>query len=260
MYLVSCLLSLINLREYGEAFKNREGELTMETKAIQKYEEQGTDLLTHAESICIVDSITRELAVEFTNNARKAIKAIEVEFRPDIEKAHALHKDLLARLHKLTDPFKKARHVVDGEISRDYMEQERIRRELEREAQLEADAERKRQEEVLAKQAEEAIKEGDMETAEVLLDSEVVTAPIVPVMEVDKTVRSEAGSATMRKDVKVELVDKGVVITAVFDGKLPDTLLTVDFGVAKRYAKAGGLKSMPGFRITETATVSGRVG
>jgi hypothetical protein len=56
----------------------------------------------------------------------------------------------------------------------------------------------------------------------------------------------------------VELVDKQAVITAVGDGKLPDTILDVNLGVAKRYAKASGLTQMQGFRISETAVVSGR--
>lgn len=231
----------------------------METKVIQKYEAQGVELLEHAKSICIVDDTTRELAAEFTTKARGAIKAIEEEFRPDIDKAHTLHKDLLARLKKLTLPFKEAKSIVDGEISRDYLEQERIQREVQRKADLEAEAERKRQEEARTKEINEAIDVDDMELAEALVDSEVVTTPIIPVAQVDKTTKSEAGSATVRKDIKVEVTNKRMVIRAVLDGLLPDTFITFDLGVAKRYAKASGLKSMPGFRITETAIVSGRV-
>ena len=231
----------------------------METEAIQTYERNGAELLDHANGIIIINQSTREYAVEFTAGARRVIKNIEAEFRPDIDKAHALHKDLLARLKKLTIPFKAAQRIVDSEIQRDYLEQEKIRREKERKVQEKVDAERKVQEAALAKQAEEAIKDGDMETAEALLDSEVVTAPIVPVMEVEQTTRTVAGSATVRKDIKVELVDKRVVIKAVANGELPDTLLTIDMGVAKRYAKVEGLKLLRGFRITETAVVSGRV-
>lgn len=232
----------------------------METKAIQKYEVQGVELLEHAKSIIIVDDTTRELAVEFTSNARKAVRAIEEEFRPDIDTAHQLHRDLLARLKKLILPFTEARVTVDKEIGRDYMERERVQREEERKAQVKADAERKRQEDALAKQAEEAIKEGDMEEAEALLDSEVITAPIVPVAKVEQTAKSDAGSTTVRKDIKVELVAKDLVIAAVHSDILPMTFLNVDMGVVKRFAKASGLTDMPGFRITEIAIVAGRVG
>lgn len=230
----------------------------METKVIQKYEAQGVELLEHAESICIVDDTTRELAVEFTSNARKAIKVIEEEFRPDIDKAHTLHKDLLARMKKLIYPFYTARGIVDEEISRDFLEQEKIRREEERKAQIKADAERKRQEEAQQEEAENLIESGELFAAEAVLDSEVVTAPTIPVAQVDKTVKSEAGSATVRKDIKVELVNKRDVIVAILDDKLPLTFLTVDMGIVKRYAKTTGNCILPGFRITEVAIVAGR--
>jgi len=234
----------------------------MDTKAIQKYEEQGVDLLSHAESIMIVDPTTRELAVEFTTKARGALKALELEFRPDIQKAHSLHRDLLGRLKTLSEPFKEAKRIVDGEISHDYLEQEKIREEEQRVADEKAEAERAAQEAELQADAEEAIEAGDLEEAEELLDTTIETAPVVPVAEAPKTVRSASGTTTVKKDIAVDLVDKAYVIEAVYDNTLPDTLLDVNMGAAKRYAKASGLAagtlSMPGFHITETATVAGR--
>jgi hypothetical protein len=230
----------------------------METTAIRKYEAQGTQLLTEAKSIMIVDDTTRELASEFTANCRKAVKAIEAEFKPDVEAAHKLHKDLLDRMKRLCEPFKQAQGVVDGEIKREWMEREKERREVERRARIEEEAERRRQEAQLAKEAAEAIDRGDMEEAEALADSQVVVQSVRPAPDVVKTTKSDAGSTTVKSDILVELVDKKVVITAVGDGKLPDTILDVNLGVAKRYAKASGLTQMQGFRISETAVVSGR--
>jgi len=230
----------------------------MESKAIQKYEHQGVELIEQAESIMIVDDVTRELATEFSSNTRAAVKAIEAEFRPDIDTAHQLHKDLLARMKKLCEPFKQARLIVDGEIKRDYLERERVQREEARAAAIKAEAERIRQEDEQGRIAEKLIEDGELEEAEAVLDAEVVTAPIIPVAKVDKTSKSNAGSITARTDILVEVVDKMVVLTSVFDGKLPDTLVDVNVGAAKRYAKASGLKEMPGFRITETAVISGR--
>jgi len=230
----------------------------MDTKAIQKYEEQGVDLLSHAESIVIVDDITRELAVEFTTKARGALKALETEFRPDIQKAHSLHQDLLGRLKTLSEPFKEAKRIVDGEISRDYLEQEKIREDEQRVADEKAETARKAQEAELQAEAEEAIEAGDLEEAEELLDTTIKTAPVVPVAEAPKTVRSASGTTTVKKDIAIAVADKHVIITAVFDGKLPDTILDINLGMAKRYARAAGLTSMPGFHITETATVAGR--
>ncbi len=230
----------------------------MESKAIQKYEQRGTELIEQAKSIMIVDDTTRELATEFSSNTRLAIKAIEAEFRPDIDRAHQLHKDLLARMKKLCEPFKQAQSIVDDEIKLDYLERERTRREEERQVMIQAEAERKKQEEEQRQEAEQLIADGELEEAEAVLDAEVVTAPIIPVEKVDKTLKSNAGSITARTDIQVELIDKRVVLIEVFEGRLPDTLVDVNMGAAKRYAKASGM-DMPGFRITETAVISGRV-
>ena len=229
------------------------------TKSIEVYEKQGSELLEHAESIMIVDDVTRELAVEFTAKARKAIKVIKAELSPDIASANKLHKDLVARQKKLIEPYELARITVDKEISRDYMEQEKIRREAAWKEQQRVEAEQKKQEEALAAEAERLIDEGRMEDAEEVVNAEVVVAPVLPVQEVQKTTRADSGSATVKKDIKVEVVDKVAVIDAVAKRNLPVTLLTVDVGAAKRYAKASGLKEMAGFRVTEIAVVSGRV-
>ena len=231
----------------------------METQAIQQYEVEGAEVVEHAKSIMIVDDTTREIAAEFTSKARKMVKAIDVEFKPNIEKAHVLHKELLAQKNKLAAPFKQAQVIVDAEIKRDYFEQEKERRRLEREAQIKADAEKTRQEQEQQADAEELIEAGDIEEAEAVLDADVVTAPVVPVAPSQKTTRTAAGTVSMRKDIKVTVLDPMVVVKAVATGQLPITLIKVDEGAAKRYAKASGLKAMPGFRVEETASVSGRV-
>jgi len=230
----------------------------MDDKVIQRFETQGEQLIVNARAVQIIDEATREDAANFSANTRKAIKAIKEEFRPDIDTANRLHKDLLSRMKRLTKPFEDAKGIVDSKIQQDFLERERKRKAEEREAWLRDEAERKRQEESRLADVEDAIERGDMEEAETILDSEVVVAAPVPVAKVEQTTRSSAGSITMRKDIRVELVDKNVVITAVGDGKLPSSLLTVDMGAAKRYAKAAGLTTMPGFTITETAIVSGR--
>jgi len=230
----------------------------METNIITKFEQESMGIVEHAESIMIVDDTTREMAAEFTTKARGAVKAIKAEFSPDIADAHSLHKNLLARQNKLVAPFEAAKRIVDKAITDDYLEQEKVRREEQRVADAKAEAERVAQEAELQADAEEAIESGDLEEAEELLDTKIETAPVVPVAEATKTVKTGSGTTSVKKDIAVDLIDKGVVITAVFDGKLPDTLLDVNMGAAKRYAKASGLKTMAGFQIRETAIVAGR--
>lgn len=231
----------------------------METTAIKQYEQQGNQLIEEARSIMIVDDTTREIATEFSANTRKVVKVIEDEFKPDIEKAHQLHKGLIDRCKRLVLPFKEAQLIVDSEIKRDYLERERVRMEEERKALEKAEAERRAAEKVREAEIVERISDGDVEGAEVLAESEVVVAPIIPVAGVQKTTKSSAGSITAKKDIVVTVQDKLTVLRAVIDDRLPDVLVQIDLGAAKRYAKASGKRHMPGFVITETAVVSGRV-
>ncbi len=230
----------------------------MKDSMIARYEKQGTVLLEQANGIEIVNDVTREAATEFRSNVRKAIKGIEGDCKKDIGIADALHKSLVARKKRFLLPFSKALVIINAEIGRNYLEQEAIQREEERKQQVEIEAERVRQEEAAADEIADAIDDGDLELADALSDSEVVVTPVVPVREAVRTTQSAAGSSSIRKDIKVEVADKMVVIAAVANAALPDTLLVVDLGMAKRYAKASGLKTMPGFRITEDVIVSGR--
>jgi len=231
----------------------------METTAIKQYEQQGVQLVERARAIVIVDDTTREIAAEFSANARKIVKVIENEFKPDIEKAHQLHKGLLDRCKRLTLPFKEAQTIVDKEIRRDYLERERMRMEEERRALAKAEAERRAMEATKAREIEERINQGDVEGAEQLNDAEVVVNPIIPIAPIQKTTASAAGNITAHKDIEVEVQDRRTVLRAVLDDKLPDTIITIDVGAAKRYAKASGRFDLPGFIIRETAIVSGRV-
>ena len=224
------------------------------TEAIQARETQGVRLLSHANSIKIVDQATRELATEFTSDVRGIIKNINDEFRPDIEKAHELHKDLLARLKGLLEPFNQAKNIIDREIGRDYQER---KAEADRIAREKAAEERKDEENRLAAEAEKEMDAGNIEAAETLLDTKVEEKPIIDI-PVQQTTVTQAGSASVRMDITVEVVNKNAILGAILDNKLPDTLVSVELGIAKRYAKASGLKEMPGFRITETPVVSGR--
>lgn len=230
----------------------------MKTEVLQKWEAEGASLIDSARSLTITDQISREKAAEFTINARRVVKIIEDEFKPDIKSANDLHKSLLSRMNNLTLRYKEAKGIVDKKISDDYFEQEKIRRENERIAQEKADAERKAQEEALAKAAEEAIEAEDFDKAEEIMDTVVpeIVAPVAP--EVQQSTRSTLGTATVRKDIKVELVDLKAALGGIIRGDFPETFVTVDLGAVKKYAKVCNLKSIPGFRITEVGVVSGR--
>ncbi len=122
----------------------------------------------------------------------------------------------------------------------------------------EAEEDRRRQEEARNAEIESSIDEGDLEKAEAIATAKADEIIIPYVAPVEKTTRTSAGSTTVKKDICVELVDKNMVVAAIITGELPFTLITFDIGAAKRYAKSVGATSLPGFKITETAVVSGR--
>lgn len=230
----------------------------MNEQAVAVYEKRGQGFLEQARDLMIVDDVTRGIASEATTELRKVIKAIEAEFRPDVEKAHELHKNLLDRMKRLQEPFRQAQAIIDREIRRDFLEQEEARRKAEQEAREKAEKERKEQEAAQLREAESRIADGDVDKAEEILSSEIRTMPIMPVAEPQRTVKTAGGTTTVRKDISVQVADKAEVVKAVAKGELPMTLVEVNVAEAKRYAKAAGLMAMPGFVVSEDAIVSGR--
>ena len=224
---------------------------------IKRYEDRGDTVIVHAKALNIVDDESNKAAHTFAIQARNAIKEITKEFAPDIQKAHELHKDLLARKNRLVAPVKEAQRIADLEIGRYFKEQERIRREQEEEDAARIAIEAAEQDDELLGDIQDALIDGDMEKAEELAATTIEISPAI-IQQEEKTHRVDAGTTSVRKDIMVVLKDKDAVIKAVYDGDLPDTILDVNLGAAKRYAKAAGKSSMPGFEVTETVVVMGR--
>ncbi|MDD4984382.1 MAG: hypothetical protein PHQ43_01135 [Dehalococcoidales bacterium] len=230
----------------------------MKETMVQKYEKQGNEIIEQAKALRITDDESREQASEFAIATRTAVKLIEEEFRPDIQHAHELHKSLLDRCKRLQQPFNQAKRIVDGAIAADWQARELEKKKKERDAEIAAESERKRQEEELKREVDEAIESGDVELVESLLESEVVVAPTEVVKEVDKSVRSSVGTTTVRYDIAVTVQDKVTLLKAIVEDKVPDTLVDVNMGMAKKYAKASGKRYIPGLVVKDVPVVSGR--
>jgi hypothetical protein len=228
---------------------------------VEHYEHAGAALVSQAQAIKIVDQVTREQAAAFSVNAAKAVKTIEAEFDGDKKMAYTLWKSIGDRITRLCDPFRTAKQIVDREISRDWQEQEAIRRKAEQKAREEA-AERERKErERLAKLAEKQMERGAFGKAEETIQriDEVFVPAVMPAMpEPVKTTKSAAGATTVVEDIEVEVVDPMAFFKAVAAGTLPQHLADVKVGEVKRYAKATKAASLPGIRITKTSRVSTR--
>jgi len=216
---------------------------------LEVYESGGQEIITQAQGLKIMDDESRAEASIFTSTVRQALKIIDDTLRPDIQSAHELHKSLLDKLKCLQSPYKTAQGIVDGEIKRDFMERERIRREEERRV-AEAEAEKARLEEEANRKIEDRDIDGGLDTFEA---AEKVYVPPAP-PPVQKTV----GSATIRMDIRVECTNLLLVARLVGNGALPVDFISVNTAVVKKWMKANGKKSLPGFKVTEVPVVTGR--
>ncbi len=228
---------------------------------ISIYEERGKSLLEQAHSLKILDEGTREQATTFVTGARRCIKAIEAELKPDIQKAHELHTTLLARLKRLIAPFKSAQTIVDREIGRDYMEQEQLQRKAEVEERRKVEAEAEVAREQLRKAAVRQIEEGKVDDGVDMLEAaEAIEAQELPNVapQTARTIQTSGGSTTLRKMTVVTCIDKLIVVKAIAEGHLPATFVDVNDRVAKRYVVDNGMKQLAGFRIEEKAIVVGK--
>lgn len=230
----------------------------MKENTVTKYEKEGNTLLVQAKQLVITDEHSRSSAAEFTMRARQVVKTIEDEFRPDVAAANDLHKRLLARMKKLQSPFLQAQKIVDEEIRRDYLLQEEMRREQER-ARREAEAAARRaEEEARNAEIEKQVDSGEFDKARELAEEQLPEIVTAPVPAAEKTIRTEAGSTTVRKDILVELTDKELAVDSVAAGILPLTVVDFRLSLVKAFVRSTGTMEIPGFTIKETAVISGR--
>ena len=214
-----------------------------ETAIVREYSEKADAIVHRAQSLTIHNQEEREFV---------ATVALEARFIDDEaeEREKEITKPLNEALKKVRQLFKDgvrtkcgaAQDAADGLLKKDWLDFEDAR-----------------------------ISSQEIINAQKGKSSSFVPDIILPPTE--KTIETGIGKITMRKDIDVQIDDKMTVVRAVagFVGEcphchkeilpnpqLPLTLVDVDLGSAKRYAKVSGLKEMPGFIIKDTVIVSGR--
>lgn len=145
--------------------ENQESQIKNEALSLQKT----------AETMLINSSEEYQIATEFLIKCRQSRKKIDEFCDPVISAAHDAHKAALAQKRKLTDPVLVAEKIITPKINAYRQEQDRIRRAEEERLRLEA--QKKAEEERLA-QAIEAEKQGDQLSADILVETPVVAAPV----------------------------------------------------------------------------------
>ncbi len=98
------------------------------------------------------------------------------------------------------------------------------------------------------------------DTAQAILRAEAEKnhTPYVYLPETEKRIDTENGGyVTTRGDIKVVVLSKWDVISAVINDELPPECLTVDLPACKTYFKDNNITNAPGFIITEDAIIVG---
>jgi tetratricopeptide (TPR) repeat protein len=172
----------------------------------------------------------------------EARERFEEFFRPDIQRAHLLHKSLIAKMKRFTDPLQKWRDALEYRMTIYDQErqkaEEKQRKELERLAE-EAKKEAERQAKLLARQ-------GRIEEAQDLIfEAEEMPPPIVV-----STSAPLEGLGRYEKPPEVEVTDPMALVMAVVEGRVPIEVIDFRLSVIRRQAIAmGNSFNWPGIKI-----------
>ncbi len=135
-------------------------------------------LAEKAAALVIRNDDDNEIAGAFLVDCARQLKNINSVFDPIISKAHAAHKEALAKKKEFAGPVETAKRKISGLIGEYDRKKEAERREAERKARAEA---RRIEEERRIKEAEALEKVGQAEAAEAVIEKPLpVPAPAPP--------------------------------------------------------------------------------
>lgn len=190
-------------------------------------------------------------ANELLIGVKKLRRKIDDEFNPGIAQAHEHHKFLVAQKKRFTDPLDAAEWVIKPKI-RDFMvEQDRLRLQAEREAELSRQAQEKAAEKI-SDRANELIEEGKLTQADKVIERGVekletmkAQAPLIPP-------KAEAEGLSVRENWKWRVIDEALV---------PRKFLMLDEKKLTAYARAMKHQAHePGLEFYPEKSVASRVG
>jgi hypothetical protein len=137
-----------------------------------------------AKKVVVTTDLQRTAVLGVVKDVKIQRKALNEIFDPNIKKAHALHKSLVAQKKQFTDRLEKAEKAGKDAVLIYDEEQERKRREEQRRLQADADERARKERERLQKRAEK-LKTPEKKEA-LLEESAEIVAPVVQVAEPEK--------------------------------------------------------------------------
>lgn len=110
-----------------------------ETKEIQ-FQDRGEKALTYVNALQVVSEQGKESATLFLKRIGEVEKEIDEYFGPSITKAKDIHKDLLDKKRKFTEPLKRAKEILKDKLLAYKKKQDAERQEAIKKAEEESQA------------------------------------------------------------------------------------------------------------------------
>ena len=197
--------------------------------------QQRTDIISECEALEIRGQSDVEKSVELERELKDNKRAIEDGFKPIVEEAHRVHRELTAKRSAFLKPVEDALALVQKKRNTYIAEQERIRREQEA-ARLKAQKEAEEAERI--RQAELAEMNGDTKGAEAILSEQTtIHVPAAPMFEADTQAKTEGLVTKMVYSAACN--DQMALVKAIAGGRTDLLyLLTVDQSALNKLAAA----------------------
>jgi hypothetical protein len=226
-------------------------ESALEQKTLSLYEQ--------AISLKINDEQTYIEAAEVGKTLKVLEKEITEFYEPMRLTAKAAYDAILSSKNAQLAPVTEAMGIVRSTLNVYVQEQDRIKKEAERKAQLAADEAAKKERERLEAQALKAMEAGKEEKMESLLEKaeNVYAAPVQVAPVIEKTVATSAGNITQAKEIKITVTNVALFLQELI-AKHPGALaniVKIGDGPLKAFIKSNGMTKYPGLHIEQTVGV-----
>lgn len=224
----------------------------------QSIEVRELERVQEIQVVKVVDEITREQANNVILDLKSKRKKVVEYWKPLKQKADEAKRELLQKEKQMLNIIDPLINKQSDEVKAYIREQERKRAEARAKAEAEARAKAEEERKQREAEQEKAIEEGDIEKA-MAIDEEIVPEIVMPKVSSmpAKTTRTDFGTTTVTKDIKVEIKDINVFMMYCAEKGLVD-LWEVKVGKVKKWVKDNGHTDIPGLEISEDINLAHR--
>jgi hypothetical protein len=219
----------------------------------KELQSQALTVVQRAKAIVVFDQASYDAAADLLTGTIKPLRARWLEYwNPLRDAAYKSYKGILDKFNEADKPLELAERQVKAEIARWDLEQERIRQEEQRKAQMEAervDRERRLAEAVEAEQAG---------APEEMVSSILNTQPVVVAPVVEPTYQKASGIAR-RDNWKCKVENLKELCKAIGAGKVPVEYVLPNESALNARARADkSTMNLPGCKAYNESVISGR--